>query len=50
MTCGTWSARAALQPRLETRVRDDKIEVGFPAATAGELPELANLQIPPKPS
>jgi nitrite reductase/ring-hydroxylating ferredoxin subunit len=38
-----------VQPRLEARVRDDRIEVGFPAA-AGELPELANLQAPPNPS
>jgi nitrite reductase/ring-hydroxylating ferredoxin subunit len=39
-----------VQPRLEARVRDDKIEVGFPAAAGAELPELANLQIPPTPS
>ena len=39
-----------VQPRLETRVRDDKIEVGFPAAAGAELPELANLQAPPDPS
>jgi nitrite reductase/ring-hydroxylating ferredoxin subunit len=39
-----------VQPRLEARVRDDKIEVGFPAAAGAELPELANLQVPPTPS
>ena len=39
-----------VQPRLEARVRDDKIEVGFPAAAGAELPELANLQAPPSPS
>jgi nitrite reductase/ring-hydroxylating ferredoxin subunit len=39
-----------VQPRLEARVRDDKIEVGFPAAAGAELPELANLQAPPTPS
>ena len=39
-----------VQPRLEARVRDDRIEVGFPAAAGGELPELANLQAPPNPS
>jgi nitrite reductase/ring-hydroxylating ferredoxin subunit len=39
-----------VQPRLEARVRDDRIEVGFPAAAGGELPELANLQAPPNPN
>ena len=39
-----------VQPRLEARVRDDRIEVGFPAAAGAELPELANLQLAPKPS
>jgi len=39
-----------VQPSLEARVRDDRIEVGFPAAAGAELPELANLQAPPKPS
>jgi nitrite reductase/ring-hydroxylating ferredoxin subunit len=39
-----------VQPRLEARVRDDRIEVGFPPAAGGELPELANLQAPPSPS
>jgi nitrite reductase/ring-hydroxylating ferredoxin subunit/uncharacterized membrane protein len=39
-----------VQPRLEARVRDDRIEVGFPAARGAELPELANLQAPAKPS
>jgi len=39
-----------VQPRLEARVRDDRIEVGFPAAAGWELPELANLQAPPNPS
>lgn len=39
-----------VQPRLEVRVRDDRIEVGFPAAAGAELPELANLQAPPSPS
>jgi nitrite reductase/ring-hydroxylating ferredoxin subunit len=39
-----------VQPRLEARVRDDRIEVGLPAATGAELPELANLPVPPKPS
>jgi len=29
------------QPRLETRVRDGKIEIGFPGAEGTELPELA---------
>jgi nitrite reductase/ring-hydroxylating ferredoxin subunit/uncharacterized membrane protein len=37
-------------PRLETRVRGDKIEIGFPAAAGAELPELANLQAPARPS
>ena len=32
-----------VQPRLETRVREGRIEVGFPAAAGAELPELANL-------
>lgn len=36
-----------VQPRLETRVRDGKIEVGCPGAGGAELPELANLQAPP---
>jgi nitrite reductase/ring-hydroxylating ferredoxin subunit len=36
-----------VQPRLEARVREDKIEIGFPAAAGAELPELANLQAPP---
>ena len=39
-----------VQPRLEARVRNDRIEVGCPAATVAELPELANLDAPPKPS
>jgi len=39
-----------VQPRLEARVRNDRIEVGCPTATVAELPELANLQVPPKPS
>ena len=39
-----------VQPRLEARVCDDKIEVGFPAAAGAELPELANLEAPPDPS
>ena len=39
-----------VQPRLEARVRDDRIEVGFPAAAGAELPELANLQAPLGPS
>jgi nitrite reductase/ring-hydroxylating ferredoxin subunit len=39
-----------VQPSLEARVRDDRIEVGFPAAAGAELPELANLQVPSKPS
>jgi hypothetical protein len=39
-----------VQPRLEARVRDDKIEVGFPAAAGAELPELANFQAPANPS
>jgi hypothetical protein len=29
------------QPRLETRVRDGKIEIGFEGAEGAELPELA---------
>jgi len=36
-----------VQPRLETRVRDGKIEIGFPSAEADELPELAALEPPP---
>jgi nitrite reductase/ring-hydroxylating ferredoxin subunit/uncharacterized membrane protein len=32
------------QPRLETRVQDGKIEIGFPGAEGAELPELAALQ------
>jgi nitrite reductase/ring-hydroxylating ferredoxin subunit len=39
-----------VQPRLEARVREDKIEVGFPTAAGAELPELANFQAPPDPS
>jgi nitrite reductase/ring-hydroxylating ferredoxin subunit len=39
-----------VQPRLEARVRDNRIEVGFPAAAGVELPELANLEPPPHPS
>jgi hypothetical protein len=39
-----------VQPRLEARVRDQRIEVGFPIAEGAELPELANREIPPKPS
>jgi nitrite reductase/ring-hydroxylating ferredoxin subunit/uncharacterized membrane protein len=39
-----------VQPRLEARVRNDRIEVGCPAAAVAELPELANLEAPPKPS
>jgi nitrite reductase/ring-hydroxylating ferredoxin subunit len=35
-----------VQPRLATRVRDGKIEIGFPDAEADELPELA-LEPPP---
>jgi nitrite reductase/ring-hydroxylating ferredoxin subunit len=38
------------QPRLETRVLDGKIEVGFPGAAGAELPELSNLQPPPGPA
>jgi nitrite reductase/ring-hydroxylating ferredoxin subunit/uncharacterized membrane protein len=34
------------QPRLETRVREGKIEVGFPEAEADELPELATADPP----
>ena len=34
------------QPRLETRVRDGKIEIGFPGAEGAELPELAALPHP----
>jgi nitrite reductase/ring-hydroxylating ferredoxin subunit/uncharacterized membrane protein len=30
-----------VQPRLETRVREGKIEIGFPGAEGAELPELA---------
>jgi nitrite reductase/ring-hydroxylating ferredoxin subunit len=36
-----------VQPRLQARVRDGKIEVGCPDAGGAELPELANLQAPP---
>jgi hypothetical protein len=39
-----------VQPRLEARVRDDRIEVGFPAAAGAELPALANLQAASDPS
>jgi nitrite reductase/ring-hydroxylating ferredoxin subunit/uncharacterized membrane protein len=39
-----------VQPRLEARVREDKIEIGFPTAAGAELPELANLQPPAPPS
>jgi nitrite reductase/ring-hydroxylating ferredoxin subunit/uncharacterized membrane protein len=39
-----------VQPRLEARVREDKIEIGFPTAAGAELPELANLQAPARPS
>ena len=35
-----------VQPRLEARVRNDKIEVRSPAGAGAELPELANLQAP----
>jgi nitrite reductase/ring-hydroxylating ferredoxin subunit len=38
-----------VQPRLDARVRDDTIEVGFPAAAGAELPELANFQAPANP-
>jgi nitrite reductase/ring-hydroxylating ferredoxin subunit/uncharacterized membrane protein len=34
------------QPRLEARVREGKIEVGFPEAEADELPELATAEPP----
>jgi nitrite reductase/ring-hydroxylating ferredoxin subunit/uncharacterized membrane protein len=34
------------QPSLETRVRDGKIEIGFPGAEGAELPELAALPHP----
>lgn len=34
------------QPRLETRVRGGKIEIGFPGAEGAELPELATLPHP----
>jgi len=34
------------QPRFETRVRDGKIEIGFPGAEGAELPELAALPQP----
>jgi len=33
-----------VQPRLETRVREGRIEIGFPGAEGAELPELANLE------
>jgi nitrite reductase/ring-hydroxylating ferredoxin subunit len=39
-----------VQPRFEARVRDDKIEVGFPAAAGAELPEIANLEAQPQTS
>jgi nitrite reductase/ring-hydroxylating ferredoxin subunit len=39
-----------VQPRLEARVREDKIEIGFPTAAGTELPELANLQAAARPS
>jgi nitrite reductase/ring-hydroxylating ferredoxin subunit/uncharacterized membrane protein len=39
-----------VQPRFEVRVRDDKIEVGFPAAAGAELPEIANLEAQPQTS
>jgi nitrite reductase/ring-hydroxylating ferredoxin subunit len=39
-----------VQPRLEARVRNERIEVGVPDAAAAELPELANLQTPPNPA
>jgi nitrite reductase/ring-hydroxylating ferredoxin subunit/uncharacterized membrane protein len=34
------------QPRLETRVREGQIEIGFPDAEVDELPELAALERP----
>jgi nitrite reductase/ring-hydroxylating ferredoxin subunit/uncharacterized membrane protein len=34
------------QPSLETRVREGKIEIGFPGAEGAELPELAALPHP----
>jgi len=36
-----------VQPRLETRVREGKTEIGFPNAEADELPELASIERPP---
>jgi nitrite reductase/ring-hydroxylating ferredoxin subunit len=39
-----------VQLRLETRVREGKIEVGFPGAAGAELPEIANLEPPPNPA
>lgn len=36
-----------VQPRLEARVREGKVEIGFPEAEAEELPELAALERPP---
>jgi nitrite reductase/ring-hydroxylating ferredoxin subunit/uncharacterized membrane protein len=39
-----------VQPRLEARVREGKIEIGFPTAAGAELPELANLRAPARPS
>jgi nitrite reductase/ring-hydroxylating ferredoxin subunit/uncharacterized membrane protein len=38
-----------VQPHLKTRVRDGKIEIGFPDAEADELPELAALKPAPDP-
>lgn len=35
------------QPRIETRVRDGKIEVGLPSAGGAELPELNTFTGPP---
>jgi nitrite reductase/ring-hydroxylating ferredoxin subunit len=36
-----------VQPRLEARVVDDRIEVGFPAAAGAELPELTTSRLRP---
>lgn len=39
-----------VQPPIETRVREGKIEIGFPSAAGAELPELANLEPAPHPA
>ncbi|HET8673423.1 MAG TPA: Rieske (2Fe-2S) protein [Thermoleophilaceae bacterium] len=38
------------QPRIEARERDGKIEIGLPAASGAELPELATFDGAPSPS